>query len=310
MTSGETDWTRTVDDPNFTFLGFGEIASSCRMQVLRSRRGDVLLVAVQHWGKEGTSLVNGAEAALETAWKAYVPDLATPPPMHARFTGTTNSSDDDLTILVRDEGGRFWAQWRQPSPEEWSAIQDHADFDRGAEWNESPDHGPTDWIVWRDLPVASLPKSNIWKHDWVEVTKPTQPRRRLFSRPQPALAPRHPIGVEDCCRFHAGSWKAAYDAARRALLSIGRQPLVNTRFDVEREVWGWLDRHISDHWIRSAAASLIDRPIKVAGQFDFVNGAHRSQAMRDQLVAATIVVQSVPIGSGHDTTWLLVVPHV
>ena len=253
---------RVVDEHMFAIPDDG-VRGTCRLQILTGP-GAPLVIATQLSEGEGLSLPNGAEEFLLAAWERYLPqedrapayvDMHLGVPFRQGVWGSEIAWFDD----------RLLGSTTGPIPEQLrELIGAAADFDRG-----------TGYVPYVEPPPTY---ADVWVADEVRVLPEPEPSRA------PCLLlndPNREWAVDgSCCWYHSVDWAVAVDLAEAAVRADPSDlPALETRGDVRaRDADG--------------AETLLLIPVVIgtaAGEDDwYINGQHRTQAMRDQGVTRTL----------------------
>lgn len=273
------------------------------MQVLRSRSGNVLLVACQSLddARQGASLTNAAESFAVHAWHRYAPDLPGPPAMIEHYLGDEASErpagrwGPTLLVTFTADPSRWLgydAGWGTAKP--WLPIvHAHAEPGRGSQYEPEPLTTDPEVRVWAEFPVAKLPPTDPFRVACMEQPSTEAASRALKLVSWPAHHRR--LHVErDCCWYHRSKWSAAFDVLREVLENaeaLGNLGPVMHGVALEQIR---VNRR-PDAWTRGGARSLLEDPICLeSGHLGYVNGQHRAQAMIDQGTRTTLVTWHVP----------------
>lgn len=283
---------RVVDEHMFR-AGEGPGArGTFRLQLFTAPGVRPVAVATQQWGgledDEGASLANAAETFAAVVWKRYFPDEAEPPIWIARSLSDVSDDsllEDDTTAVTFTVTGPY-----DLSAPEWDYISaadvetligGPFDAGRGDGYVAAGPASETE-VAWRVVPVMLLPMTRPFR----EPECMPRGRRRLIRQ----LLPRRT--ARTCCWYHGGNWHRVNRVAIRLVRAAGAAGVPGD------DVPDWCRERLGGQgltpWETQAVRSLLagaGTAIDPDGEGVFVNGQHRTQAMRDAGVRRTVVAR-------------------
>jgi hypothetical protein len=228
---------------------------------------------------EGVSLTNGAEDYADAVWQQYLLELPSRPSFVMQYvTGETSTKWGSLLLVTFGDsnslGSRADAKWETVPTGLKEALQRSAEPDRGSSYQPPAPGVPTSVSKWVTYPVAHLPKS-------VPFRAPCMRGRRRF-----VARMLQPFNLRLCgCQYHKGAWAQACATATTALRQSHDEVKQSAEASVDTDAI--TARALALIRGRSASVEVLLRdPIQLELPYrdSYVNGQHRSQAMKDQRV--------------------------
>lgn len=281
-----------IDEPNFE-LARGVGVARCRVQILREGDRTVVLLTQRIDAGDGRSLGNAAEDFADALRDKYFPGASGRPGFVARHV---RNGASEQWLEVADEIPQMMTTFDADGHPHWGGLD--ADT-RRALWGftqagrgdvQDPEPVPREWEErWLVYPAEALPDP-----------------QRLFRAPcmqsrVRSVANRilQPLRLRVCrCEYHSANWRAA---AKLAVAALRAAHLQAPGAEPEQLAWDASDRlGARSHrrgTLEAANALLRDRIVLTSDGLDYVNGQHRSVAMRDQRVGEVPLLMMLAISA-------------
>ncbi len=281
---------RVVDDHNFVGIEHSIVPGTFRLQLFTAPRHRSVAIATQVSG-DGPSLTNRAETYAAAVWQRHCPDESGPPVWIEHYPDIDIGSH--YALVTFEVGGTF--HLRTPGWIHLSAGQlaelvgGEVDLGRGENYTPTPEP-PEDELRYETVAVSDLPppcpfrvrcmagKDTVWHR--------LLARARRWSRGR----------LTGCCWYHSQDWHSVSEYAIRLVDDARRDGLTDRELaDVLSDRTAAL-RVPKEH--RQALHTLmspiyaIDASLGPNGAY--LNGNHRSRALRDAGVQHTVVITWIP----------------
>lgn len=294
---------RTLDEHSYK-IDDGGVRSTFRLQLFVSRHGlPPVVVATQGTADQGMSLTNGCELIVGQVWRDHFADKVLPPVWVQRIIVPT-SPDRDSSMLSSWQRITFHAhpQYHLSDPKWTFMSQDDVEALVGGPVDDQRGH------------VAHVPEPELTSadSDYALVPMRRMPLETPFretcmspddgavgtSRWELLLARAQRAAGLSCCWYHGGDWSAVIDTAAR-LISTAKVTGLGTDEKLRYVVLDAARAEGVSGWNLEALYSLLVDPIMIGendGNVWFVNGQHRTRAMRDAGVTEVLVADSPRVG--------------
>ncbi len=298
---------RVLDDRLYR-VEVGEVRATFRLQLFGGAGLRPVAVAIQDMAEGGTSLTNACEDIAGQVWRDHFP-LEPQPPLWVQRTITSTYQGRDTERLSSWQMFTFATGPQQRlTTVEWSFLTQSeldslvgqpVDEDRGTQTflAESPqDRLDIDYTL---VSMHAMPQEKPFRESCMATTPGIRSQRwfgKRTVRPQ-----RSPNVRADCCWYHSGDWSAVINAAVR-LIAHAKETGLGQDDELRHAVIDAARAAGVDGWKYEALYSLLIDPIVLVetdnGQITFVNGQHRTRAMRDAGVPAVLVMDRRPADTG------------
>ncbi|WP_146772038.1 hypothetical protein [Lentzea atacamensis] len=300
---------RVLDEPSYRIEDDG-IVASFRLQLFVSAGLRPVAVAIQDVAEGGISLTNGCESIVSRVWRDHVPGEPLPPlwvqriitPTYPGWDSDALSSWQMVTFEVQSPHWLSAPQWTAiTQPELDRLVGRPVDDQRGRDFEPEPAPDDVDYAL---VPMHQIPLEKPFRQQCMTSAAPgrTPPRRPRLPWPWRSSRENRATGVPSgsCCWYHRGDWSAVIETAIRLISEAKARGLgaADQLRDVVLEA-----AHVDGitGWDQQALHSLLVDPIVLGKNANeptvwFVNGQHRTRAMRDAGVTEVLVAARPQIG--------------
>jgi hypothetical protein len=268
-------------------------SATFRLQLFTSTTGlRPVAVATQDMSELGMSLVNHCEIIAGQVWHEYFPDEPLPP-IWVQSMPAIDFAANDVRLVSFDVGPD-----RTLSAPKWSPITRQqlnqfvgspVETDRGSGF-VAPPPPPTTRTRYELVPMDQMPRGRPSRQACMTGAPP--PPSPWWRRQINIIRGEQEAGGRNCCWYHGGDWAAVTDTAVRLIAAV--EATAGTDNELRDKVLTAARAEGLSKWALIALNTLLIDPISINEATDehpasFVNGQHRTRAMRDAGLSAVLV---------------------
>lgn len=268
-----------------------------RLQLFTSDAGLRPVAVATQCLDDRSSLVNSAETVVSRVWRDHFADEPMPPLWVQRLVLDDDPDDvlGDWQMVSFAIGPDYelsepvWPRLTQQQVDE--LVGGLVDADRGAGF-VAPPPPPSYRTRYRPVPMSQMPIERPFRETCMK-SAPGAVVGRWWRRLVDVLpSSKRRTGGRECCWYHGGDWAEVIDVAVRLVDENEASGIDDD--GLRRQVLAAARGEGLSGWRLQALDSLIHDPISIHAATKerpavFVNGQHRTRAMRDAAVSAVLV---------------------